>query len=382
MAAQQIRTTVLLTGGCGFIGSNVCANLLKRPDHRVVIVDNLSNQYSVEKDVLRRQYEAADVPNADDKNFIFYEADFTDHASMIAIFERERPTVVCHLGAKAGVRASIENPFLYIQTNISGTVLLMELARQFGVKNFVYASSSSVYGKTDSTVFSEDDKTITPVSPYAATKATSELMAHVYNNTYGLKTTGLRFFTVYGPRGRPDMAPYKFVDRIYRGVPIDKYGDGNSSRDYTFVTDIAQGVCAAIDTPQEHAVYNLGNCNTVTLNEFIALIERLVGKKAIIRQLGMQAGDVERTCADMTHSTRDLGYSPQTSIEEGMRQLVQWYIAQAEGEDASSGADDVDVVALEEGACRHAKAGKAGAGKAWDSGVSDLDETSSSCDSE
>lgn len=378
------RATVLLTGGCGFIGSHVCEALLQRPDHRVVVVDNLSNAYSVDKNMLRAQYRSGRVPHATRKNFTFYERDFTDYTAMREIFQKERPDIVCHLGAKAGVRASIEDPFLYINTNITGTVLLMELSREFGIKNFVYASSSSVYGKTFNEEFSEDDKIVTPVSPYAATKASTELMAHVYNSTCGLKCTGLRFFTVYGPRGRPDMAPYKFVDRIYRGVPIDKYGDGSTSRDYTFVSDIVQGVCAAIDTPRDHAVYNLGNCNTITLNEFIALIERLVGRKAVINQMGMQAGDVERTCADVSLSARDLGYTPQVPIEEGMKRLVDWYIqhrkAQEEGADVEGETDTSDTDSMSVGETEADEKDAAVCGEKEDSGVSDGDD--SGCDVE
>nr|KAJ3422900.1 hypothetical protein HK105_005776 [Polyrhizophydium stewartii] len=215
---------------------------------------------------------------------------------------------------------------MYIQANVTATVTLLELAREFGVDNFVYASSSSVYGQNAKVPFAESDRTDAPVSPYAATKKSCELMAATYNHLYGLPTIGLRFFTVYGPRGRPDMAPFMFVDRIASGKPINKFGDGSSCRDYTFIDDIVAGVLAALDSPRpKAAVFNLGNSATVSLNEFIAAIEEIVGRRAIINQMPDQPGDVPRTFADLTLASKELGYRPTTSIRDGMRKFFAWY---------------------------------------------------------
>lgn len=213
-----------------------------------------------------------------------------------------------------------------MHSNITATLTLLELSRLHGVKNFVYASSSSVYGRNAKVPFCETDSTDHPVSPYAATKKTCELLAHTYSHLYGLPCTGLRFFTVYGPRGRPDMAPFMFVDKISKGLPIKQFGDGTSSRDYTYIADIVQGVLAALDTPQPYEIYNLGNNKCVSLKDFIAMIESLLGRKAVVMLLPDQPGDVKTTYAHLGKSAAALKYKPKWSLQEGLQSLVEWYL--------------------------------------------------------
>jgi UDP-glucuronate 4-epimerase len=242
------------------------------------------------------------------------------------VFEEARPDYVCHLAARAGVRPSINDPYIYVHSNIEGTTRLLDLARLYRVKNFVYASSSSVYGSSGKEVLSEEDVVDKPVSPYAATKKACELLAYTFHHLYGLNATGLRFFTVYGPRGRPDMAPYKFIERVYNGEPIQQYGDGNTSRDYTYIADIVDGVVRSIDRPMGYQVFNLGNGRPRLLKDFITLVEECVGKKAIIEMLPEQPGDVSHTCADTSKAQRDLGYYPSVPFEEGIKLTSIWYI--------------------------------------------------------
>lgn len=313
---------VLVTGGAGFIGSYTSELLLKRGDE-VVIVDELNDYYdpSIKQDNLNllRQY--------GDKVRIHI-SDICDRAFMHKLFEQEGGfDVICHLAARAGVRPSIENPFIYVHSNLEGTTVLLELAREFKVKNFVFASSSSVYGNSLKVPFSEEDRVDYPVSQYAATKKSGELLCHTYYHLYGINMSCLRFFTVYGPRGRPDMAPFKFVDQIYRGEKMKQFGDGSSRRDYTFVEDIVSGVVACIDKPQGYQIYNLGRGDTVFLKDFIALIEELLGKKADIEVLPEQPGDVQATFADTSKAAKLLGYKPNYSIRDGMKKTVEWYLS-------------------------------------------------------
>lgn len=234
-------------------------------------------------------------------------------------------SLVCHLAARAGVRPSIQDPFVYIHSNIKGTTHLMELSAKYGVQNFVFASSSSVYGGSKSTFFSEDEIVDNPVSPYAASKKACELLAYTYKHLYNLNVSALRFFTVYGPRGRPDMAPFKFIDRVSRGIELQQFGDGSSSRDYTYIDDIVDGVVRAIDRPHAYEVFNLGKGSGTSLKEFIDLVQKHVGKKAIIKVMPDQPGDVPYTCADVTKAQKLLGYKSQVSFEEGIRRTVEWY---------------------------------------------------------
>merc|ERR1711976_582373 len=220
---------------------------------------------------------------------------------------------------------SIQDPFVYIHSNIRGTTNLMELSHKYGVQNFVFASSSSVYGGSTSTYFSEEEVVDNPVSPYAASKKACELLSYTYHHLYKLNFSALRFFTVYGPRGRPDMAPFKFIDRVSRGVELQKFGDGSSSRDYTYIDDIVDGVVRAIDRPYPYEVFNLGKGNGTSLKEFIAIVEKHVGKTANVRQLPDQPGDVPYTCADTGKARHLLGYRAKVSFDEGIRRTCKWY---------------------------------------------------------
>lgn len=315
------RKVVLVTGGAGFIGSNVSDKLMDRGD-KVIIVDEMNDYYDVRLkqnnlEFLFRKYGR--------EQCVIYRGDICDVDFISDIFERERPTHLCHLAARAGVRPSIADPYIYVHSNIEGTTRLLDLSRQYKVKNFVYASSSSVYGCSEKEILSESDVVEKPVSPYAATKKACELLAYTFHHLYGLNCTGLRFFTVYGPRGRPDMAPFKFIDRIYNGQPIQQYGDGTTSRDYTYIDDIVAGVIASIDKPLGYEVINLGNGRPYLLKDFISLVEKCVEREAIIEKLPEQPGDVDRTCADISKAKMLLGYEPKVPFEEGIRRTADWY---------------------------------------------------------
>lgn len=312
---------VLVTGGAGFIGSHVAQYLLSRGDD-VVIIDEMNDYYdvSIKESNLRMLLE-----QFGQKRVKIYRGDICDETLMRSIFEQEKPKWVCHMAARAGVRPSIQDPYIYIHSNIKGTTLLLELSHQYGVQNFVYASSSSVYGGSSSTFFSEDEPVDNPVSPYAATKKCCELLAYTYHHLYNLNVTGLRFFTVYGPRGRPDMAPFKFIDRVSRDLELQQFGDGSSSRDYTYISDIVDGVVRSIDRPYPYQIFNLGKGSGTSLKEFIELVQKYVGKQANIKILPDQPGDVPYTCADVSKAQRLLGYVSKVSFEEGISQTVTWY---------------------------------------------------------
>jgi len=313
---------VLVTGGGGFIGSHVTEYLLSRGDD-VVIVDEMNNYYSVDMKENNVALLAEKYP--EEGRLKFYQGDICDRKFMENIFAEEKIEWVCHLAARAGVRPSIEDPYIYIHSNVVGTTLLLELSHRFGIKNFVFASSSSVYGGSESTYFSEDESVDHPVSPYAATKKACELLAYTYHHLFKLNISALRFFTVYGPRGRPDMAPYKFIDRVSRGVEIQQFGNGSSSRDYTYISDIVDGIVRAIDRPHKYEVFNLGKGDGTSLKDFINLVQKHVGRKAKINILPDQPGDVPYTCADVTKAKKLLGYRPKVSFEEGIRMTAEWY---------------------------------------------------------
>jgi UDP-glucuronate 4-epimerase len=312
---------VLVTGGAGFIGSSVAEFLLERGDD-VVIVDEMNDYYDV---TMKESNLSRLLTKYGEKRVVVYRGDICDEDFMLGMFENERPQWICHMAARAGVRPSIQDPFVYIHSNIKGTTRLMELAHQFGVKNFVFASSSSVYGGSKSTYFSEDENVDNPVSPYAASKKACELLAYTYHHLYNLNVSALRFFTVYGPRGRPDMAPFKFIDRVSRGLEIQKFGDGTSSRDYTYISDIVDGIVRAIDRPHKYEVFNLGKGDGTSLNEFIDLVQKYTKRDAQIKQLPDQPGDVPYTCADVRKAKRKLGYKASVSFEEGIKRTVEWY---------------------------------------------------------
>lgn len=314
---------VLVTGGGGFIGSHVAEYLLARGDN-VVIVDEMNDYYDVRVKennlrILMDQY------GAEKNRLAIYKGDICDESFMSMVFENECPGWVCHMAARAGVRPSIDDPFVYIHSNIKGTTQLMELSHKYGVKNFVFASSSSVYGGSKSTFFSEEESVDNPVSPYAASKKACELLAYTYHHLYNLNISALRFFTVYGPRGRPDMAPFKFIDRVSRGVEIQQFGDGSSSRDYTYISDIVDGIVRSIDRPNKYEVFNLGKGDGTSLKDFIELVQKHTGKAAKIKVLPNQAGDVPYTCADVSKAHRILGYKAKVSFEEGIRRTAKWY---------------------------------------------------------
>ncbi|MCD6035081.1 MAG: NAD-dependent epimerase/dehydratase family protein [Rickettsiales bacterium] len=319
--------TTLITGAAGFIGYHVAEALLARSE-KVVGVDNLNSYY----DVALKKARLSQLESH--KNFLFRHIDITDRSAMEAL-ARNHPEIthIIHLAAQPGVRYSLENPLAYIESNIIGQMVILELARHHlpKLEHLVYASSSSVYGGNTKLPFSVNDPVDSPVSLYAATKKADELMGHCYSHLYGIPMTGLRFFTVYGPWGRPDMATYSFTKAIFDGKPIQVYNQGDMKRDFTYVDDIVQGVLAtrtrapSAASGVPHKVYNLGNHQAEPLLRFIEVLENAVGKKAIIELKPMQDGDVKETYADITETTRDLGFKPTTSIDVGLPKFVEWF---------------------------------------------------------
>ena len=314
--------SILVTGGAGFIGSHVLDRLVARPPRAgepIVALDNFDNFYP-------EPVKRANIAGAIAHGVQLVEGDIRDAGLCRALFERHRFRAVIHLAARAGVRPSIEQPELYEQVNCGGTVHLLEAARRAGgVERFIFGSSSSVYGITGRVPFSEDDPVAQPISPYAATKRAGELLCHVYNHLYGLPIVCLRFFTVYGPRQRPDLAIHKFTKLIDAGRPIPLFGDGSTSRDYTHVSDIVDGVMAALERPLGFEVINLGNSEPCELRELVRLIEGSLGKKARVERLPMQPGDMPVTCADISKARRLLGYAPRFPIGQGIAEFVEWF---------------------------------------------------------
>lgn len=313
----------LVTGAAGFIGSHTCEALLAR-GCAVTGVDNFDPFY----DPLLKQRTVDALRARSSSGFQFVEADIRRGPEMQQLFQATRPTLVVHLAARAGVRPSIAHPALYAQVNVEGTINLLEAARQCeSVTRFVMASSSSVYGNNTKVPFAETDAVDEPISPYAATKRSCELIAHTYHHLYGLPIALLRFFTVFGPRQRPDLAISKFIRMIDRGQPIPVFGDGSTSRDYTYISDIVEGVLSACDRITDHGVrvWNLGGNRPVTLGQMIETIAAAVGREAVIDRQPMQPGDVERTYADLTRSSHELGYTPRTEFREGIARQVEWY---------------------------------------------------------
>jgi UDP-glucuronate 4-epimerase len=306
----------LVTGGAGFIGSHVVERLLDRGD-RVTVIDDFNDFY--DPAIKRRNV----APFASRVRVV--EADICDAAALRDTFQRERFDTIVHLAARAGVRPSLAHPRLYIQANVVGTQNLLELAREFGVRKFIFGSSSSVYGVNGELPFTESDPIFNPISPYAATKLAAEALCHVYHHLYGLDMVCLRFFTVYGSRQRPDLAIYKFTSAIADGKPVEIYGDGSARRDYTHIEDIVQGVLACLDRAFGFEIINLGESRTVELHELVHLIEKAAGKKAQIRQLPAQPGDVPITYADISKAKRLLDYHPQVTIEDGIQRFVDWF---------------------------------------------------------
>ena len=308
---------ILVTGGAGFIGAHVAKKLLEA-GQEVVIVDNLNDYYDPQLKKDRLKIFLAGL------KFEFYKANISDYKQLKKIFAKHKFDGICHLAAQAGVRHSLINPWLYETTNIAGTVNLLELAKVNKIKKFVFASSSSVYGGNNKLPFSETDLVDKPVSLYAATKKSGEIIAYYYS-LYGLKVCALRFFTVYGPWGRPDMAYFKFADLMRNNKPIDVYNNGRMKRDFTYIDDIVAGVIAALEADFNFEIINLGNDRPEELSKLIELLENNLSRKAEKNYLPMQAGDVIATWADITKARRFLNYRPQTSLEQGIAAFVKWY---------------------------------------------------------
>lgn len=308
---------ILITGGAGFIGCHVAQKLIKRGD-KVVLIDNFNDYYDpkLKKDRVKVLLKGL--------KYKLYKGDIRDLKLLDKIFKKEKIDKVIHLAGMAGVRSSLDDPFLYEDVNVRGTINLLELAVKYKIKNFVFASSSSVYGNNKKTPFSESDPVDTPISPYAATKKADELFAHIYSHIYKLPVTGLRYFTVYGPWGRPDMAYFLFADAISKGKPIKVFNYGKMTRNFTYIDDIVSGTIKVLDTVRKYEIMNIGGDREDTLLKFIEVIEKNMGKIAKKRMLPIQPGDVYQTVADI-RKLRKLGWKPTTRIEEGLKEFVEWY---------------------------------------------------------
>ncbi|HNQ24010.1 MAG TPA: GDP-mannose 4,6-dehydratase [Phycisphaerae bacterium] len=307
---------IVVTGGAGFIGSHLC-EALRRRGERVVALDLLDDFY--DPAVKRRNVAAL----ARDCEFELVEGDIRDERLVDRVLGAGTDAVV-HLAARAGVRPSIEQPLLYQDVNVRGTLVLLEAARRHNIRKFVFASSSSVYGNNRKVPFAETDSVDDPISPYAATKKAGELICHTYWHLYEIGISCLRFFTVYGPRQRPDLAIHKFARLIEAGKPIPVFGDGGMMRDFTYIDDIIDGVLRALDRCGGYHIYNLGNSSPVRLSGLIAALEEALGKKAVVQRLPLQPGDVERTYADLTISRAELGFEPKTDLRRGLARFVEW----------------------------------------------------------
>jgi len=328
---------ILVTGAAGFIGFHLCKQLLAS-GYEVIGLDNINDYYDVRLKYSRLEglgiaaddnlaYNQIITGEKYGDRFQFIKLNLEDREKLPELFHNHAIDKVCNLAAQAGVRYSLENPLAYVDSNVSGFVNLLECMRQAGIKKLVYASSSSVYGLNEKVPFATDDPVDHPISIYAATKKSNELMAHTYSHLYGIQTIGLRFFTVYGPWGRPDMAMFLFADAIVNDRPIKVFNHGQLSRDFTYIDDIVNGVVATLerDAPQAYSLYNIGNGNPVRLLDFIEATERSLGKPAVKEMLPMQPGDVEKTWADTRGLEKDFGYKPTTGIIEGVGKFIVWY---------------------------------------------------------
>jgi len=327
---------ILVTGAAGFIGFYL-AEKLASLGHTVIGIDNINDYYDVnlkyarlsrsgiQKDAIQygKQTQSSTLPA-----YVFIKLDLTDNEALSSLFARENFDCVCNMAAQAGVRYSLEKPRAYIDSNISGFLNILEACRTYGVKKLVYASSSSVYGMNEKTPFSVNDTVDHPISLYAATKKSNELMAYTYSHLFNIHSTGLRFFTVYGPWGRPDMAYYKFASSIFNNKPIEIYNNGDMLRDFTYIDDIIEGIIAAVDnvSKKEYVIYNLGNNRPEKLTDFIETLENALGRKAEKKYLGMQPGDVLVTMADIDLTSKDLGWRPKTSISQGLKLFANWFL--------------------------------------------------------
>jgi len=341
---------ILVTGIAGFIGFSLAKELSKR-GYEIVGVDNINNYYDPRVKYGRlkelgfkdESFEFGRRYKSDTSPISFYRVNLEDLESLTKVFKKEQPQRICHLAAQAGVRYSLTNPFAYIQSNLVGFANILELSKELKVEHLVYASSSSVYGLNERMPFSEEDNVDHPISLYASSKKSNELMAHTYSHLFKLPTTGLRFFTVYGPWGRPDMALFLFTKAILEDKPIDVFNYGDMQRDFTYIDDIVEGVIRVIEKPPKgdscwnprrpnpatskapYRIYNIGNGSPVKLDDFIKAIEQELGKKAKRNLLPLQMGDVKATWANTSALERDLGYKPSTPIQEGVKKFIQWY---------------------------------------------------------
>ena len=313
--------TVLITGGAVFIGSHLTEGLLTR-GYRVICLDNFDTFYDpqIKRDNIS--------PLLENLKYTLIEGDIRDIKLLKDIFFKEKIDAVMHIAARAGVRPSIKEPILYYDVNVHGTMNLLEMAKEYSIKKFIFASSSSVYGENEKVPFEEEDNVDYPISPYAATKKAGELICYTYHHLYNIPIACFRFFTVYGPRQRPEMAIHKFTRLIYEGKPIPVYGDGTTKRDYTYIEDIIDGLISVLHTEFSYEIINLGESRTIGLKELICLIEENLHKKALIEWLPLQPGDVPVTYADIGKARKLLGYNPGTDIKEGIKKFVKWFIEQ------------------------------------------------------
>ncbi|GMU52112.1 MAG: NAD-dependent epimerase [Candidatus Xenobia bacterium] len=314
--------TILLTGSAGFIGSHAATKLLKA-GKRVIGIDNLNDYYSPTRK--SRNLQEIQQENSSPEHFQFVEGDIRDSGLLQRLFQEHQIDKVVHLAGMAGVRNSIEDPALYIDINLKGTLNLLDKARDYQVKNFVFSSTSSVYGNTQVTPFNESDPCDRPLAPYPATKRAAELLAHSYHHLYGLNFTSLRFFTVYGPRGRPDMMAYRVLDNIFFGRETPLYNQGEMFRDWTYVEDIVSGVIAATERQLGYALINLGRGQPLKLSDFVRIVEEKTGRKAKLTPERMMEADIPYTFADITRAGELLGYQPRVDVEEGIERFWQWY---------------------------------------------------------
>ncbi len=309
---------ILITGGAGFIGSHLSEKIIGL-GHKVICVDNFNDYY----DPAIKENNISGI--IDNDNYRLYRADILDKEAVREIFSTSGIDLVIHLAARAGVRPSLSNAALYEKVNVEGTINLLENCREHGIDKFIFASSSSVYGGNKKIPFSETDRVDSPVSPYAATKKSGELICYTYHHLYNISVFAFRFFTVYGPRQRPEMAIHKFCRKILEDIPIEVYGDGTSSRDYTYIDDIINGIINSLEIINGYEVINLGNSKPVGLLKLIGLIEETIGKKALIKFEAMQPGDVFTTYADIQKAGELIGYSPETPIDKGISHFIEWY---------------------------------------------------------
>ncbi|MBA7466983.1 UDP-glucose 4-epimerase [subsurface metagenome] len=315
---------ILVTGGAGFIGSHICEKLIDL-NHKIICIDNFNNYYNpkIKENNLKNII--------DNKNFTLYRLDILNKEKINEIFSAQKINIIIHLAARTGVRPSLSNALLYEAVNVQGTINLLEACKDYGIKKFIFASSSSVYGDNKKVPFSEDDNVDNPVSPYAATKKSGELICYTYHYLYEISILCFRLFTVYGPRQRPEMAIHKFTRHILEEKPIEVFGDGTSSRDYTYIDDIIPGIISSLDKINGYEIINLGNSKPINLLKLINLIEKEVNRKAVIKYADAQPGDVFTTYADIRKAKKMLKYQPETSIEEGIENFIKWYKKKEEG---------------------------------------------------